>query len=81
MQSDTTTDQKESDTTDQKDTEQTCVSCEPQLPANVKSSSVNSRYTLRASATSDIPIQATRKTRTRNVVLPVRYRDQPGTDD
>ena len=54
--------------------------CEPQLPVS-KNPSVDSRLSRAASASDDVPLPNTRKTRTRNIVLPVRYRDQPRCAD
>ena len=64
-------------------TEQLSYSSEPQPSANDKNPSVNNCLSkdATASASRDIPLPTTRKTRTRNIVLPVRYRDQPRCAD
>ena len=80
------TDQTQSDSTKQiqnDTTGQICKSSEPQSSANIKSPKDNNQLSraTKASTSSDVPLPATRKTCTRNIVLPVRYRDQPRCAD
>ena len=70
--------QIQSDTTEQRyDTSQSHSSVSGK---NLNDSRQLSR-TPKAPTKSDVPLPATRKTRTRNIVLPMRYRDQPRCAD
>ena len=60
--------------------EQTSDLCEPQLPVS-KIPRVDNCLSRAASASDDAPLLITRKTRTRNIVFSVRYRDQPRCAD
>ena len=84
----TRNDAAKSDVTEQTksdSTRQATDSGEPLLLANTKSPTVNNRLSrsraTTASASSDVPLPVSKKTRTRNIMLPVRYRDQPRCAD
>ena len=87
----TTTDQKSSNSTGRirsdaaksDVTEQTCDSGEPLLLANTKSPTVSNRLSRATtlSPSNDVPLSVMRKTSTRNIMLPVWYRDQPRCAD